>query len=265
MRWKVATSTVTGKAHAQRGEAGQDCHRAGTVRIAGSEFFIGLVSDGAGCTTDGGRGAEIACLTIYGRIIVSLEESFDSGKGDGYASEEPFIAEQVIRDWITAAREAIEADATGTGKPIRNYACTFLGVVSGNGCTVFFQIGDGAIVTNERGEYRTIFWPDQGEYANTTFFVTDDEYLDRLRILRLESFPEEIAIFTDGLQNLVLSFVQKKAHAGFFRPLFEALQKTPENSLSGFVAQLHTFLSRDEINARSDDDRTLLLAVRMEG
>ena len=96
--------------------------------------------------------------------------------------------------------------------------------------------------------------------------MTDEQYLHRLQILHAESVPEEIALFTDGLQNLVpISFSYRQAHPGFFRPLFEALNRSSGNAFYlGFSAEIETFLGRDEINARSDDDKTLILAVRVQ-
>ena len=252
MTWKFTSSSVTGRSHADRGENGQDYHRAGSVRIAESEFFIGLAADGAGSTTDGGRGAEIACETAWECIIGTLRQDGDLSR----------VTDDRIRGWIIASRDAIGSEAANTGKQLKDYACTLIGAVIGKDRAVFFQIGDGAIVVSTDGEYQTIFWPEQGEYANTTFFVSDDTCLERLNILHSASSPAEIALFTDGLQNLVLSFSQKKAHAGFFRPLFEALRKDPDNGFSGFSGQLDNFLARDDISARSDDDKTLVLAVQ---
>jgi hypothetical protein len=255
MRWKFATSTVTGKAHTDRGEAGQDYHKAGTVSLAGCEFFIGISADGAGSTTDGGRGAEIACETTYASILATLRES----------GGVPQITDLDIRGWITASRTAIDAEARGQNKRTRDFACTILCSIAGDNGAVFFQIGDGAIVTGSGQDYETIFWPEQGEYANTTYFVTEEQYLDNLHIRHAPAPPREIAIFTDGLQNLVLSFAQKKAHDGFFRPLFGAMERFPENPFSDFSGILQSFLCRDEINERSDDDKTLILAVRVAG
>ncbi len=254
MRWKYSCASVTGRAHTGRGEDGQDACRAGTVRISDNEFFIGIAADGAGSTTDGGRGADIACGTLYTKIAESVQE----------AGGLPGITDEAVKGWITAAREAVSAEAGENGKRLREYACTILGSVAGKEGAIFFQVGDGAIVTGTGAEYQTIFWPEQGEYANTTYFITDDQYLDHLHILHEDS-PDQIALFTDGLQNLVLSFALKKAHAGFFLPLFSALQEHPENGFSEFSARLEEFLSREDISTRSDDDKTLVLAVRIPG
>jgi hypothetical protein len=255
MRWKCTGSSVTGRSHADRGETGQDCHRAGSVQVGDSEYFIGLVADGAGSTTDGGRGAEIACERARECIIGTLRQ-------DGNLSH---ITDDVVRLWITTARDAIAAEAAESGKRLKDYACTFLGAVAGADQALFFQIGDGAIVVSADGmEYETIFWPEQGEYANTTFFVTDGEFPGHLDIRHGDPAPGEIALFTDGLQTLALSFAQKNAHAGFFRPLFEALRQHPDGGIPDFSCQLAAFLTRDDVSARSDDDKTLVLALRVQ-
>jgi len=255
MRWKVAASSVTGSSHANRDESGQDFCRAGSIRIADNEFFIGLVADGAGSTTDGGRGAEIACDAIHEALTDALRSNGDLSQ----------ITDDAIRTWITVSREMIAAEAQERGKRIKDFACTLLGAVVSHDHALFFQIGDGAIVIHTEGDYQTVFWPEQGEYANTTFFLSDETYLERLNIRHTGTSPEEVALFTDGLQNLALSFSQKQAHAGFFRPLFDALRNDPGNELADISGQLGRFLKRDDVCARSDDDKTLVLALRYQG
>jgi Protein phosphatase 2C len=255
MRWKITGSSVTGRSHADRGETGQDSHRAGSIRIGDSEYFIGLVADGAGSTTHGGQGAEIACGCTCDQITGALRKSGDLS----------LITDQEIRDWVTASRDAIAAEAEMRGKRPRDFACTLLGAVAGEGHTILFQIGDGAIVVSaDGGEYETIFWPEQGEYANTTYFVSDEQFLDHLNIRHISTMPGEIALFTDGVQSLALSFAQKKAHPGFFRPLFDALRQHPEGGFLDFSRHLGGFLTRDDVSARSDDDKTLVLAVLVQ-
>ncbi len=252
MTWKHLSLSVTGKSHSDRNEPGQDYHRTGAIRVSDRNFFIGLAADGAGSTTHGGNGAEIVCESMYLQILSTIrkEEHFSS------------IANDDIKAWISMSREAIVARAKEEGQRVKDYACTLIGVVVANDHTLSFQIGDGCIVMGEKGGYRTVFWPEQGEYANTTCFITDDDFLEHIKIDRKDNPPEELALFTDGLQNLVLSFSSRTVHEGFFRPLFAALRNEPENGCGNLITHLSVLLSRDDVNARSDDDKTLILAVK---
>jgi hypothetical protein len=251
MSWKHLALSVVGPSHSIRNEPGQDYCRTGVFCLREQEFFIGLAADGAGSTANGGVGAEIACETLYARILDEIRNK------DWPAT----ISDDEVREWIAAAREAIAARSGGGGPGLRDYACTLIGVVATGGATLYFQIGDGCIVTGDGHTYRTIFWPEQGEYANTTFFITDEAFCDHIKIEHGEDPPGEIAIFTDGLQNLVLSFSTKTVHDGFFRPLFSALTKNPDNGFTDLSRHVKTLLSSDSVNARSDDDKTLILAV----
>jgi len=72
--------------------------------------------------TECGRGAEIACRTIYAQITGTVRDGGDLTR----------ITDQDVKNWITASREAIVADAQEHGKRPREYACTILGAVAGN-------------------------------------------------------------------------------------------------------------------------------------
>ena len=253
MTWKHLSLSVTGKSHSDRNEPGQDYCRTGVLRFSDHDFFIGFVADGAGSTTHGGVGAEITCETLYLRILSVIRE------GGNISS----ITDDDIRAWVTTSREAIATRAQGDRKRIKDYACTLIGVVATSDHALYFQIGDGCIVTGDGAGYRTIFWPEQGEYANTTYFISDDAFLAHIKIERHERSPSEIALFTDGLQNLVLSFSTRTVHDGFFRPLFAALRKNPDNAFADLTTYLTALLSRDDVNARSDDDKTLILAINV--
>jgi hypothetical protein len=252
MTWKHIAASVTGISHRNRNENGQDYCRATVVQLSDRDFFIGLAADGAGSTAEGGVGAQISCDTTLAGIA-------DSIRAHGGIAE---IPDDDIEHWIEASREAIAAQARENAKPIREYACTILGCIIAENHALYFQIGDGGIVIREDEGYTAVFWPDQGEYANTTYFITDDAFLPHLSRHRSGTPPDEVAIFTDGLQNLVLSFSQKVPHAGFFRPLFETLRKSPGGENLVLTEQLQAFLLGREINERSDDDKTLILAVR---
>jgi len=252
MTWKWTGTSVTGQSHTDRNEQGQDYHQTRVVQLSDKEFFISLVSDGAGSTKNGGQGAKIACENVVNNIISSIRNTEDIAD----------LSEEKIREWVTSARDSLDTIAKKNELPLREYACTLLGAIVSDHNSIFFQIGDGGIVTNFDSHYEPVFWPEQGEYANTTFFVSDEKFSQHLTIKKINSVPKEIALFTDGLQNLVLSYSEKTAHSGFFIPLFEFIRTRPDNEFTGKEQQLKQFLNRPEIKARSDDDKTLVLATR---
>ena len=98
-----------------------------------------------------------------------------------------------------------------------------LGAVVGHDRAAFFQIGDGAIVVSNRAEpddYGWVFWPQHGAFANETNFITQENALEVLEFELEERCVDKIAIFTDGIERLVLDLQEKTVPAPFFRTLF---------------------------------------------
>jgi hypothetical protein len=150
----------------------------------------------------------------------------------------------------------------------REFACTLLGAVVSQDRAAFFQIGDGAIVVSNRAEaddYGWIFWPQHGEFANQTNFVTQDDALEVLEFELGERSVDEVAIFTDGIERLVLDLQEKTAHAPFFRTLFGWVAKTEPAAVNEEIPTsevMGRYLGSKQINDRTDDDKTLILASR---
>jgi hypothetical protein len=247
---KQLSVSVAGKEHSQHNEPGQDCCRSGAFRFKGQDYFVGIVADGAGSTTHGGIGAEIACERMYMQIVSMIRR------------EEPLgdVTDEELRNWITTTRETIAEEAQNNNLQINDYACTLIGVITSNDHAIYFQIGDGCIVTSNESGYKTVFWPERGEYANTTYFLSESSYVEHIKTKHEDTVPNEIALFTDGIQDLVLSYADETVHEGFFRPLFTRFRESSDegSTLATYLTKL--FLS-DEINARSDDDKTLVLAI----
>src|SRR5208282_2256447 len=105
-----------------------------------------------------------------------------------------------------------------------------------------------------------IFWPQSGEYANTTCFLTDPHYETEMAFFFEDERVDQVALFTDGLQMLALNYAEKTGHSPFFLPLFQKLADAP--SSEELVEPLNRFLDSPRVNERTDDDKTLVLAVR---
>jgi hypothetical protein len=143
----------------------------------------------------------------------------------------------------------------------RDFACTFLGVVSSAIGTLIMQIGDGGVVIDVGAGLEVPVVPMSGEYANMTHFVTDDEAVSTLVTRVYPTAALRVAVFSDGLQRLALNMADNTAHAPFFAPFFNVLAKATAEQEDELHGALVRFLSSPNVNDRTDDDKTLALAV----
>lgn len=240
MTWKLIHRSVQGSSHVRLGIPCQDycsAKRDGTTLVV-------ACADGAGS-------AELSQLGAQAVVDGFLQVA---------STAEPPTKIQ-IEEWVTSARECLLRVAKANQSNPRQLACTFLGAMVGDGWVAFAQIGDGAIVFNGHEGLNLAFWPDNGEYANTTHFLSEDDYRDYLRVEILERQIVELAVLTDGLQMLALDITNTKVHDRFFIPLFQTVRNgADEESLQIALAE---FLNSKRVNERTDDDKTLILATRI--
>ena len=78
-----------------------------------------------------------------------------------------------------------------------------------------FAIGDGAIVVSHgQGDgWAYVHWPQQGEYANSTNLVLASKLPEVMHFEVVNRRINEVAVFSDGIENLVLHFTMKIPHA----------------------------------------------------
>jgi hypothetical protein len=256
--WRIVQASSVGTSHSKIGQSCQDeCFANTFFTPDGDEYFLGVVSDGAGSAAYGRIGAEVACSKSVEVIEewVRKEESFSH------------CALDTVTEWVVAIRQHIFKTAQGKGLVPRDLACTLLGAVISTRVAAFFQIGDGAIVIAEGDGFYPIFWPDSGEYANMTHFTTDDDALEHLRTkLWLFStpslLPREVSMFSDGLQRLALVYESRTAYKPFFEPMFVTLRNADVAACDILSQELRRFLNSPKVNERTDDDKTLVLATR---
>lgn len=243
--WAVLGESVTGTGHRGRNALCQDALRFQTFGPA-DEWLVVAVADGAGTARHSDVGAMRACDELV-RLVTAAEP-----------------VGVMTRDGVTAlfaeARETVFTEAERLNVRPRELACTALLAVVGPESAALAQLGDGGIVLGGGQDYRTVFWPEPAEYANATDFLTDDRFADALRFEATAAPVSEVAVFTDGLQRLALDFAGLVPHPPFFRPLFAGLRAAadPETLVEPFRA----FLDSPRVSERTDDDKTLVLAIR---
>ena len=246
--WRVASASVRGTSHVKTGQPCQDsiyhCVTPGGALIA-------AVADGAGSAALSDRGSSIAARESVEAARASMLHT-SANISEGYLKA-------TAKASVLIARSRIEEEAHRCGERIRDLATTLLLVIYARGIVTAAQIGDGAVVVSDRsGGYSLFTTPQRGEYANETVFLVSRNAIDSIQLKAETADAVRIAIFTDGLQNLVLDSATNTPHSPFFTPVFQWLETKPDRT--DYTSALEQLLTSPGVTQRTDDDMTLLLA-----
>ncbi len=245
--WKTLQASEAGTSHLSTGLPCQDAAAVRRVVVGDDEYLLIAICDGAGS-------AELAHV---GAGFVS-HHWLDIASVELHVHGE--VAEEALAPLAEASHEALLALAKTNGRPVRDYACTLLAAVIGPALSTYFQVGDGVWVQQDGDEPVAVTWPHQGEYAGETVFLTSPDRHKHYQTATRPTGPA-VAGLTDGLERLALNFATQTPIRGFFHPMWQTLRGTPDPDLP---AKLSAFLSSEQVNNRTDDDKTLVLAVRSD-
>lgn len=214
------------------------------------DILVAVICDGMGSAKFGAQGAAITC-----RVISESARAY-------FANTADLPSEEDVWAWVDDARERITRAALARSSERREFSCTLVAVLATTTDTVLLHIGDGAPVVQRNGEWIAPSWPAHGEYASQTYFVTDDP-APQLKVTPLGEPVEAIAAFSDGIERLVLDFSNRTAPPAFFdgmiKPLLGSQSVGRDQKL---CLSLKRYLNGERINERTDDDKSLILALR---
>lgn len=249
--WRIVAVSVIGTSHTKASLPCQDAHACAVLE---GDVVVLIASDGAGSA----KHAEVGASLAVSELMDSIRGHFDDGRD--LAS----VTREIAHGWLENVSSRIAHQAELDGATVRDFACTILAAIVSPTHACCVQIGDGAIVMRNRGDYWAyVFWPQHGEYANTTAFVTEPEALASFEFMCSAQLVDEVAVFTDGLEALVLHFASKSVHGPFFDSSFRAVRALPEGGQDQDLSdKLGSYLGSAAICDRTDDDKTLLLASR---
>jgi hypothetical protein len=254
--WRIAGARAIGTSHLKSGAPCQDAFKCATFLSGEDEVVLLVACDGAGSAKKSDRGAEAAC-----REFASCLELF---LADGKRVDS--LNRETIREWLDSVVASLDAIAATDGERLRDYACTLLAAIVSPTHAAFVQVGDGAMVIREGPEdWCYIFWPQHGEFINSTHFVTEPASLDRLEFSVISNPVHEIAVFTDGIESLVLQYATNTVHSPWFNQMIQPVRDLGKMGMDdGLSRKLEQFLSSGPVCSRTDDDKTLLLASRIK-
>ncbi|WP_170928431.1 PP2C family serine/threonine-protein phosphatase [Deinococcus hopiensis] len=245
--WLLAGASVRGTSHIASGTPCQDAHTIRACQTSGEEgVLIAVVSDGAGSARHAEYGSRAACDFISTRVehlLCSSGLSLEDLNPDSLISE--------ARAHLEALADAMECEP-------RDLACTLLCAVVFPQAALFFQVGDGALIYGDE-DLDVAAWPSGGEYANQTDFVYAARP-EQVHTRRISGTVRKLAMVSDGLQMVCLRLQEQRVHPAFFARFFQALEASSDREL--FEGALARTLNNERINASTDDDKTLVLALR---
>jgi hypothetical protein len=250
--WSISLARVTGSGHRLRGIPCQDD---AVYRSERNGSFVAAVSDGAGSGRLTHFASAVAVRSVTFTLSKRLRERCPMGADALRASLE------IARDDIAALQRRF-ADA-GVGFTSSDFACTCLVVVIADGRLAMAQVGDGAVVASSRGRLECLSPQISREYVNESTFLNSRDAFSELHLAEMSATDiSGIALMTDGVQHLAVRHLDNEPHPAFFDPLFEFAAAHSEAAATERNREIADFLDSEKVNAETDDDKTLLLAVR---
>ena len=244
MSWRWAAASAVGTSHIRSGERLQDAY---AVSTCGRDHIFAVVSDGAGSAGFGVYGAWLVCRKLKIRFK------------EWSIRHERLPDDETLVGWLDEYRDCISVIAEQREVAPRQFAATLAALFISPGELIALHIGDSAIVGRCDSKWEVICWPETGEYASTTYFLTD-EPKPVMNIVRKHPEYNAFALFSDGVGEFALSQLEQQAHPGFFEPMLKSVDASRNTGrLAELSQKLGAFLAGPSVCERTDDDKTLIL------
>jgi hypothetical protein len=253
--WLYSGASVMGQSH-QTSQI--PCQDKFSCKVSADGRWLSVaVSDGAGSALNAEAGAEITS-TIFCEELLGLSIQLESRAPGEWIND--FVVECVLKVRNQLRNKAKSDD-------IKSFHCTLVAALVGPEGGFSIHIGDGCIFggqfknDSQRGEVElnsnfVISKPENGEYTNETFFITEGNWIKHLRVTPLPRLDWVVAC-TDGGAALIMEKeieVKPKFLVPFFQELIRA--KFTKNN---YISEV---LSDPKANALTTDDKTIFVAMR---
>lgn len=253
-KWFYSGSSVVGQSHQNTSTPCQDKFQVQTSDDG--EWLAIAVSDGAGSAEFAELGASLTS-THFCNELIKLSKDLSTRPPGGWIND--FVIDCVIK-----VREQLRNAARSDD--IRKYHCTLVAALIGKSGGFSIHIGDGAVLggtfqtilpgTYELNSSYFISKPENGEYSNETYFITEGNWVKHLRITPLPAL-DWLIVCTDGGASLLLDN-ENEVKPTFVAPFIEAQIN------DGFHDNqyIESILNNPKANKLTTDDKTIVLAVR---
>ena len=259
--WIASCACEPGVSHVA---AGQPCQDAAGVRIVPwgmkkkTPYTVILaVADGAGSAERSEEGSQLAVATA----LDSIESELRPQRGKRPRRRGTRNLKKFLNAAFDGAAKAIEEKANEDGADVRQSATTLLIAVAVDDVVAVGQTGDGAIVARTGDqEYRTLIVPQRGQYRNETTFITEPGSAPQI-MAQSKTAVDRLALFTDGLEGLVIVQADGSPHAPFFNGLFGWVERQ-HGDHKAIEDGLTRLLNAPKTRSKTHDDLSIAVACR---
>jgi hypothetical protein len=215
---KAASAKVIGRSHAATKTPCQDAVYSRNLR---SRACIAL-ADGAGSKKYSRTGAN-AIVKESCRIFLN---QFDKYYSD-ITSETIITSNSIVEHFQNILRRR----ANKRNRLPDDYAATLLFFACDRNKYIAGHIGDGAIIVRFDNKVITLSPPENGEYVNSTYFITDDSASQHLRLYAGEFEAScEVALMSDGTADSLYDCKAHKASIGVVK-LLDIFKELPAKKM----------------------------------
>lgn len=245
----VGGATCIGESHKRSGIPLQDSFKVFTD--PSRRYVIAVVSDGAGSAKHAEVGSQRIC-SAYTSEVRRLCEKSNAVSLDAFKETTSFA--------IQSARRSLVDD----GYLLTDCHATIVATLAFDDKCFLVHLGDGlqvVLIREPSGAIAAcISEPENGDASNETFFYTEDDWYQHLRITEIPRDVLACFIMSDGMEEFVWN-PKSGLKLPFCRPL---LQKARDAVLSGgeLNATLEDVVSDERTNQFTNDDKTLCLVLR---
>jgi len=242
-------ASVIGSSHKNRGEEKQDSVKIRKDKYGNIAFCL---SDGAGSSAHSKNSSELTAEFISSALIDLPVEIQKRGVG-------AWINDYIVQAVINLRSEFFNKFKT---YDLREYHCTLVSGIIFDGNCLLAHLGDGAILAGTSlienagytwNETLVLSEPENGEYKNETFFVTEPHWLSHLRIKFVPEIDWIIA-GTDGGIDLLSRGDRIKDD--YVEGILETSISTPPEQRASVLNDLLASSQADEI---TNDDKSLAI------